>query len=149
MTPQWPDWLIELVRAVKRSLGFFSDRSVLGVPLDLPVRFLVIGGFYLMLQWRLSRRAAAVDCLESIATLLEQLAVFWLPGQILLLQRIIEKVKDFLRAIARHDVLKSVLENALHVSLGHRPGVKQTGMMAKFRRQHAPARLRIDVALPV
>ncbi len=57
---QWPDWLVALVRAVKHGMGFFSTHSLMGVTLDLPVRFVLLGGLYLMLQRWLRRRYAAV-----------------------------------------------------------------------------------------
>ena len=55
MMLQWPDWLVAVIRAVKQGMGFISGHSFMGVALDLPVRFLLIGGLYLILRRWLRR----------------------------------------------------------------------------------------------
>jgi hypothetical protein len=58
----WPRLLVEGVRAFKAIEGFFSDHAVCGIPLDLPLRFIVLGGAYLWLRPRLGPRRAATLC---------------------------------------------------------------------------------------
>jgi hypothetical protein len=79
----WPPWLVKAVRAVKNSEALFSQHTLCGVPLDWPLRFIVLGGLYLILQRRLRRRRAAAIC-TAILLLKETLDCFavlkpWCP----------------------------------------------------------------------
>ncbi len=59
----WPPWLVEAVRAIKNVEALFSQHTLCGVALDWPLRFIVLGGLYLILQRRLSRRQSAAVCI--------------------------------------------------------------------------------------
>ena len=62
----WPPWLVEAVPAVKNVEALFSQHTLWGMPLDWPLRFVVLGGLYLILQRRLSRRRSAVVCIAVL-----------------------------------------------------------------------------------
>lgn len=55
----WPGWLVAGVRALRSVFAWFSEHTLLGVPLDWPVRFILIAGLYLFLRIRFSTRIAA------------------------------------------------------------------------------------------
>lgn len=77
MTVDWPDSLVAWVRAVKRFLGFFSDHTLAGIPLDLIVRFFFLGALQCLLRRRLSFRRSAAFCLGLLLVMesLELVAV--------------------------------------------------------------------------
>lgn len=54
----WPAWLVDAVRGVRAVFAWTSAHTLAGVPLDWIVRFVVIGGLYLVLRRRLPRRVA-------------------------------------------------------------------------------------------
>lgn len=74
LTVRWPTTLLTLVRGTKQCMAFFSNHSLMGVPADWPVRFIMLGGLYLALQSRLSRRyALAITMLIFLGTELFEL----------------------------------------------------------------------------
>lgn len=62
----WPDSLIAMVRVVKRTMCWVSGQSVLGIPLDLPLRFGMLGALYALLCVRVPRRHAVAVCMALL-----------------------------------------------------------------------------------
>jgi len=62
----WPRPLVEAVRGFKRMEGFISNHAIGGIPLDWPLRLLVLGGAYLWLRPRLGPRRAAALCIGGL-----------------------------------------------------------------------------------
>ncbi len=62
----WPPQLISAVRAVRHLFARISEETLLGVPLDWPVRFVLVGAVYCILRIRLSTRAAAAIVLAFL-----------------------------------------------------------------------------------
>jgi hypothetical protein len=54
----WPESLVTFVRGVKGIFGAIKASRFWGIPLDLPFRFLVACGLYIVLTSRWSRRKA-------------------------------------------------------------------------------------------
>jgi hypothetical protein len=55
----WPVIIVDAVRATRRFFAWFSQNTVVGVPLDWPLRFVLIGALYMLLcRWTTRRRAA-------------------------------------------------------------------------------------------
>ena len=63
------------VRKLKDLFAFFSNHHVLGIPLDWPVRFVLIGGLYILLQTKLSAKRSCAICL-AVLLLKETFDVF-------------------------------------------------------------------------
>lgn len=59
----WPTSWIAFIQKVKSIFGFFKHHFLLGMPLDLPFRFVLLGGVYLLLQRKLTRGKSAVLCI--------------------------------------------------------------------------------------
>jgi len=55
----WSPRTVRMVRAVKDFFGLFSGTSVAGIPLDWPLRFLVLGALHGLLRRKLTLRTAA------------------------------------------------------------------------------------------
>ncbi len=58
----WPDGLVCAVRTFKAACAWFSEHTLLGVPLDWPLRAVLVGGLYALLRRRGSRRRAVLIC---------------------------------------------------------------------------------------
>ena len=54
----WPEPLVEFVREIKDVFGAVKASGIGGIPLDLPFRFLLAGGLYLIFASRWSRKRA-------------------------------------------------------------------------------------------
>ena len=77
MLLNWSPTTIRLVRGIKRFFGLFSGTAIAGIPLDWPLRFVVLGGLHGALRRRISPRSAAITCLTVLVgtELLEIIAV--------------------------------------------------------------------------
>lgn len=58
--------MVRAVRSFKNLCAFFTHRSVLGIPLDLPLRAVVLAGLYFLLRRRFQPRASAAICLAVL-----------------------------------------------------------------------------------
>ena len=66
MHPTWPPSLVAAVRKIKNVFASFSHHHVLGIPLDWPLRFVLLGGLYLILHSRLGRWRTALFCVAVL-----------------------------------------------------------------------------------
>jgi len=66
MHSMWPPFLVSAIQRIKAMFAFFNYHSVLGIPLDWPLRFVLLGGLYLALQSRLGRRRTAFLCVALL-----------------------------------------------------------------------------------
>ena len=55
----WPTFLVDAVRAVRGAFAWVSEHTLLGIPLDWPVRFVLLAVMYTVLRRWLSARLAA------------------------------------------------------------------------------------------
>lgn len=59
----WPDWMIWLVSSLKALFHIFRSNDLLGIPLDLVFRFVVIGFVYSLLRGRTTLQRTVLVCL--------------------------------------------------------------------------------------
>lgn len=59
----WPEWMIWLVSSIKTFFHVFRSNDLLGIPLDLVVRFVFIGGVYWFLRGRTTLQRTVLICL--------------------------------------------------------------------------------------
>ncbi len=62
MSLAWPESLVAAVRGLKSVFAFFSRHRLAGVPLDLPLRFVVMAAGQVWLRRRLGPRQAVLAC---------------------------------------------------------------------------------------
>jgi len=65
----WPEPLVRRVRRLRNLCHFISTHHILGIPADLPLRFVILAGAYGLLYPRIGRRRAA---LVTVAVLLSK-----------------------------------------------------------------------------
>lgn len=63
---KWPTNLVNAIHKVKEIFAFFAHHYLFGIPLDLPLRFVVLGGAYLLLQRKFSRKRSAAVCITVL-----------------------------------------------------------------------------------
>lgn len=68
MVIHWPASWIAAVRGLKALFAFFSHHHVLGVPLDLPLRFVGLAALMVILRRWLSARSAVIVCAVILFT---------------------------------------------------------------------------------
>lgn len=62
----WPEWMIWLVSSLKAVFHVFRTNTLLGIPLDLVFRFVVIGGVYWFLRGRTTLQRTVLICLGML-----------------------------------------------------------------------------------
>ncbi len=62
----WPDWLVHTIHGVKRVFDWFRYRQWLGIPLDLIVRFVLLGIIYFIVRRRSGVRVALLVSLSIL-----------------------------------------------------------------------------------
>jgi hypothetical protein len=59
----WPEPLVFVIRSIREGFAWVSEHTLLGIPLDLPLRFLLMVGIYRCLRVRLPVRMAVLVAL--------------------------------------------------------------------------------------
>ena len=63
---RWPDNLVALVRLTKHGMCWISGQSVLGIPLDWPLRFVALGALYGALRLKMCWRWSVAVCVAVL-----------------------------------------------------------------------------------
>ncbi len=83
MLLDWSPTAVDFVRGIKHFFGLFSGTQIGGVPLDWPLRFVLLGGLHLLLRRRLPLlRAAAVGLGLLLATESLEIVATRTPGKL-------------------------------------------------------------------
>lgn len=67
MPIEWSPSTVEFVRTIKNFFGLFSGTTVCGIPLDWPLRFVILASLCLVFARWLQRRTAVAVCLLILA----------------------------------------------------------------------------------
>ncbi len=61
ITIAWPAWLVHVIRGFRNFCAWCSEHTVIGIPRDWPLRFVVLAAMYGFLRrWLSARRTAAI-----------------------------------------------------------------------------------------
>ena len=62
----WPDWLVLAIQQVKNGFNWFRVHQWMGIPLDLVLRFFVLGGIYWVVRRKTTLKKALLVSLAIL-----------------------------------------------------------------------------------